>query len=79
MSQAKAQSCDNFNTFMIVINKITTWGESNKFKAATFGKTKTFWTRVVPFIDYRKKERVFEEIVLYLKKRMLSRFLVAYA
>ena len=79
MSEAKAQSCDNFNTFMIVINKITTWGESNKFKDTTFGKTKTFWTRVVPFIDYRKKERVFEEIALYLKKGMLSRFLIAYA
>ena len=35
--------------------------------------------RAIPFIDCRRKKRVFEEVLPYIKKGMLSTFLVAYA
>lgn len=58
---------------MIITIKITTWGESNKFKDTIFENTNNFWfSKVVllfvAFNDCKRKERAFEEVVFNNEK-----------
>ena len=72
MIQTSAQLCDKSNFFMIVTIKTLTWQGCNKSEETIFENTKTFWVLKrrsnFPFSIYRRKERVFEEVVSNFKR-----------
>ena len=67
MTHSHAQPRDKSNTFTVITIKNITWGRSNKFQDTSFENNKTFEFRrveskIVPFNNCRRKERVFEVV-----------------